>query len=102
LSVVAVARRQRRYSRRAGAGSVVDGELCGADSLAGREGAALGYRVVVYPADWELHGKAAGPIRNEEMIRSGADLVIAFAGGRGTADRVARARRAGIPVREGP
>jgi hypothetical protein len=85
-----------------GAGSVVDGELCGADSLAGREGAALGFEVVVYLANWELHGKAAGPIRNQEMVDVGADLLIASPGGVGTADCVARARRAGIPVGEVP
>lgn len=55
----------------------------------------------MYLADWGLHGRAAGPIRNQRMIDEGKpDLVVAFPGGRGTADMVRRARAAGIPVRE--
>lgn len=53
-------------------------------------------------ADWGRYGKAAGPRRNQEMIDAGADLVIAFPGGKGTADMVARARKAGITVRVVP
>ena len=37
----------------------------------------------VFPAKWSEHGKAAGPIRNEEMAIY-ADAVILFKGGRGT------------------
>lgn len=51
-------------------------------------------------ADWRTHGKAAGPIRNAEMLKLGPDLVVAAPGGRGTADMVRRARAAGIEVRE--
>jgi hypothetical protein len=42
----------------------------------------------------------AGTDRNQKMLEAGADLVIAFPDGRGTADMVRRAHRAGIPVRE--
>jgi hypothetical protein len=53
-----------------------------------------------YDADWKAHGRAAGPIRNQRMIDEGKpDLVIAFPGGRGTADMVKRAEAAGIEVR---
>ena len=53
-----------------------------------------------YPADWQRHGKAAGAIRNQQMLDEGKpDLVLAFPGGRGTADMVRRAKAAGIPVR---
>lgn len=37
-----------------------------------------GWRVVSFPADWKKYGKAAGPIRNEEMINQNPDLVLAF------------------------
>ena len=34
-----------------------------------------------YPVDWEKYGKAAGPIRNQQMIDKGKpDLVVAFPG----------------------
>lgn len=55
----------------------------------------------IYQADWGMHGRAAGPIRNQRMIDEGKpDYVVAFPGGRGTADMVRRAKAAGIPVRE--
>ena len=54
-----------------------------------------------FPADWKAYGKAAGPIRNQQMIDEGKpDLVVAFPGGKGTADMVGRARTAGIRVEE--
>jgi hypothetical protein len=55
--------------------------------------------IAEYPADWRTHGRTAGPIRNQRMIDDGKpDLVVAFPGGRGTADMVRRAEAAGIPV----
>lgn len=56
-----------------------------------------------FPADWKQHGRAAGPIRNTRMIAEGKpDLVLAFPGGRGTADLVRKAEATGIPVRRVP
>jgi hypothetical protein len=57
-----------------------------------------------YPADWDKHGKAAGPIRNQQMLDEGhPEIVIAFVdkpltSSRGTFDMVTRARDAGLPV----
>jgi len=56
-----------------------------------------------FPADWDKHGKAAGPIRNTEMIEDGRpDVVIAFTydlpSSKGTADTVKKAKKAHIPV----
>lgn len=55
-----------------------------------------------FPADWSLHGRRAGPIRNWAMVQAGADLVLAFVSpgpSRGTRGTVALACRVGIPVR---
>lgn len=52
----------------------------------------------IHPANWSLWGKAAGPIRNHEMLLENPDVVVAFPGGRGTEDMVNRAYRAGILV----
>ena len=52
-----------------------------------------------YPAAWDRDGKAAGPIRNRRMIEEGRPaLVVAFPGGKGTANMVEQARAALIPL----
>jgi hypothetical protein len=51
-------------------------------------------------AEWKKYGPAAGPIRNQRMLDWGPDLVVAFSGGKGTADMVRRARAAGVEVIE--
>jgi hypothetical protein len=57
--------------------------------------------VQTYLADWPLHGLSAGPIRNRRMLDEGKpDVVIAFPGGRGTANMVLQARAAGVEVIE--
>lgn len=53
-----------------------------------------------HPADWAAYGKAAGPMRNQQMVSLGADLCLAFPlGGNGTADCMRKAKAAGIQVR---
>lgn len=55
-----------------------------------------------FDANWKTYDRAAGPIRNQRMIDEGKpDMVLAFPGGRGTADMVRRAKAAGIPVLSG-
>jgi hypothetical protein len=51
-----------------------------------------------YPADWDKHGKAAGPIRNQQMVDKAPSYMIAFPGGAGTRDCARRADEAGIQV----
>ena len=56
--------------------------------------------VEVFYADWDKHGKAAGPIRNQQMVDARPDAVLAYWDGqsRGTLDTITRAAKAGIPV----
>lgn len=80
--------------------TVVHGNAAGADRIAHQEAQKLGLLVEPHPADWEQHGKSAGPKRNREMARLGADLCIAFWDGSstGTAHMMDKAREQGIPV----
>lgn len=85
---------------------IISGGAKGADSITEEwfrsywDGMSLGpLSMSVYPADWSNYGKAAGPIRNQQMLDEGKpDLVIAFPGGSGTADMVRRAKKAGVKV----
>lgn len=80
---------------------IIEGDARGADRMAGYWAKKNRVDLRLFPADWTKHGKAAGPIRNQQMLDKGKpDLVIAFPGGSGTADMVSRARAAGIEVRE--
>lgn len=52
-----------------------------------------------YPAKWELYGHQAGPIRNAQMLEDfKPDMVVAFPGGKGTADMAKKAQAAGVTV----
>jgi len=82
--------------------TIIHGAAPGADSIAAGIAQKLGLKAEAYPADWVKHGNAAGPIRNTEMVKSGADLCLAFplpGTSRGTWDCVRKAVDAGIPVR---
>lgn len=77
---------------------LVHGDCRGADRLAAGWAKACELIVEAYPADWAKYGRAAGAIRNQEMLDSGIDGVIAFPGGKGTANMIKIAIQAGVPV----
>jgi hypothetical protein len=84
---------------------IVHGAARGVDEEAGAYARSLGLKVEEFPAGWEKHGRAAGHIRNQAMLESGADAVIAFKRNfnwaldrGGTEDMVRRAKEAGVPA----
>lgn len=81
---------------------LVHGAAVGADTLAAFWAQERGdVEVRAYPADWEHYRRAAGSIRNWDMLRQEKpDLVIAFPGGTGTNHMKTIAREAGVEVRE--
>ena len=82
-----------------GIGTVIEGDARGADRIAGDWARKNGVTNLKFPANWSAHGRAAGAIRNQQMLDEGKPThVLAFPGGRGTADMVDRARKAGVPV----
>lgn len=86
----------------AGIDCIIEGGARGADELARRWAENIGgVPVETFEADWENQGTFAGPARNARMLAEGRpDLVIAFPGGRGTADMARKARKAGVKVVE--
>lgn len=71
----------------------------GADGLAHAWAEKNGHEAKGYPARWNSEGRAAGPKRNARMLEiDHPQLVVAFPGGDGTADMIAKARRASVPV----
>lgn len=78
---------------------VISGGARGIDTAGEAWARREGIPVIRYPADWDKHGKAAGPIRNELMAQN-ADALLAVWDGvsRGTADMIRRARKHGLKV----
>ena len=79
---------------------IVSGTARGADSLGEKYAQEHSYTIERYPADWNTHGKAAGPIRNAQMANS-ADALIAFWDGKshGTQSMINIAKAKGLLVR---
>jgi uncharacterized protein YfiM (DUF2279 family) len=81
---------------------IVQGAAAGVDYAFVEAAFEAGCGVASFPADWDVHGKAAGPRRNAEMVAAGADFAIAvhrnLRGSRGTKDCVRRCLAAGIPT----
>ncbi|MBM5785743.1 MAG: DUF2493 domain-containing protein [Cyanobacteria bacterium K_DeepCast_35m_m1_288] len=84
--------------------ALLHGAARGADQAIASAADQLGWPQIACPAAWRDHGRAAGPIRNRQMLERSLDLasalplgagllVIAFPGSRGTASLVDQARR---------
>lgn len=83
---------------------VIEGEARGADTLAREVADEFGITVLPFPAKWTQYGRAAGPIRNKQMLDEGKpDFVIAFHNNitesRGTKDMLEQARKARVQTR---
>ena len=93
--------------------SLFHGGARGADQAIASAADQLGWPQIACPAAWQQHGRAAGPIRNRQMLERSLDLasalplgaallVITFPGSRGTASLVDQAhrlsRRSAIPI----
>ena len=80
---------------------LIHGGCSGCDKLcaeiANRE---FNTKIEEHPANWKKYGRAAGPIRNKEMLESNIDFLLAFRGGRGTANCKKEAKKLGIKIME--
>jgi hypothetical protein len=78
---------------------LIEGGAPGADFMARKFAEWMKIPTQTFEAEWDRHGKAAGPIRNKRMLDEGKpDLVVAFEGGKGTANMLKQASAAGVKV----
>jgi hypothetical protein len=56
---------------------VIEGDAIGTDKLAGLFADTHGFEKRLFLADWKAHGKAAGVIRSEEMVKE-CDRAVGF------------------------
>lgn len=79
---------------------IIQGEARGADKSAKVAAQRLGLKCDSFPADWDAHGKAAGPIRNSAMADVAHGLLAFWDGeSKGTAHMIRTMRTRGKNVR---
>lgn len=78
------------------------GDCKGVDTMAKEVCDELNIPYEIYPANWGLYGKGAGPRRNKQMIDTKPDLVLAFHSdisiSLGTKNLIKYAKSQGVPV----
>jgi hypothetical protein len=87
-----------RLLRLRGIDLLIQGGATGADALAKQWCELRGVKCKTCPADWGRLGKRAGYVRNRYMLTFMPDGVVAFPGGRGTADMCRAAEESGVKV----
>lgn len=92
------------YKRRKKIQLLIHGGAAGADLIADEYARVLGIQTAEFDANWTFYKRAAGPIRNRNMVKFiKPDLVLAFhknlKKSKGTADMVSVARKMKIKVK---
>ena len=78
---------------------IVSGTARGVDQMGERYAIERGLRCERFPANWDLYGKRAGYIRNEQMAKYADALVVFWDGvSRGTKHMMDIATKAGLTV----
>lgn len=82
---------------------IISGTARGADQLGEQFAIEYGYQIKRFPANWNLYGKSAGPIRNRKMAEYASDgqgVLFAFWDGksRGTKSMINLAKKYGLEV----
>jgi predicted Rossmann fold nucleotide-binding protein DprA/Smf involved in DNA uptake len=80
--------------------AIVSGKAKGADTLGERYAKEYEFPIHEYPANWDLHGNGAGPIRNR-LMSVNADACVVFWDGesRGSLNMRDTALARGLPTR---
>lgn len=88
---------------------IIEGEARGADVMGRQAAEELGILIAPFPAEWDRLGRAAGPIRNQQMLDEGKPTEVwcfhnNLRESKGTADMFHRSLNAGLlvyAIREG-
>ena len=79
---------------------IISGGATGADALAERYAKDNNLPLAIFRANWEKHGKAAGPIRNQIIIENCEQLVAFWDGqSKGTSHTIKTAKAKGKPTK---
>ena len=83
--------------------TIISGAAKGADQLGERFARKYRYNLKYFPAQWDMYGKSAGPIRNRKMAEYAAEergVLFAFWDGksRGTKSMIDLAKKSGLEV----
>jgi hypothetical protein len=79
--------------------TVVSGGAAGVDALGERYSEEMNLNLKIFRADWETHGRAAGPIRNRKMAENAEALIAIWDGkSRGTKNMIETATKRGLLV----
>jgi hypothetical protein len=80
---------------------IIEGGASGGDHLGRLWAEAYGIPYQTFPADWDKHGKAAGYIRNSQMVEVADALVLIWDGkSKGSANVKSLAEKKGIKIYE--
>jgi hypothetical protein len=80
---------------------VVCGKARGVDTLGEQWAKSHGIPVKEFPADWETHGKSAGPKRNRQMAEYAEALILVWDGkSRGSANMLQEAKKRGLKIHQ--
>lgn len=91
-----------QWARRSGETvSMLSGTAKGADQICEKFARSLGFVIERYPANWDLYGKRAGFVRNQQMVDTKPDYCLAFVknGSRGASMTARIAELSGIRTR---
>jgi hypothetical protein len=79
--------------------TVVSGGAKGVDAMGERFAEDMNLSLKIFNADWQTHGRAAGPIRNRKMAENAEALIALWDGkSRGTKNMIETATKHGLLV----
>lgn len=79
--------------------TILSGDASGVDECAEDLASIYDHDYVEYEAEWEKHGDAAGPIRNEQMAEDGDMLIAVWDGeSQGTKNMIGQAVEKGLEI----